>query len=523
MFIKRMRMSSNQSNNESINSSTMGTNIPYLAISMQLESSAREIHDTFEHLENTDFNAAEADLQESTSVALHLCKRKVLRPYFRLLAMLGWRPIIYPIAPEVTWYAKLFNAIYTLLVITLMIVGYVMQYASCFRQDGYPPYRNISDDQLIIKSNKWTTTTANSWGKPNNTSNSSLEFGSDPSSLKTVNLYKCSGNFISLYLIPDMLHLFAYLFVLHLMRTPECECLQNLLERVFLQSTRINGWFVAQKKLVQTLRTFLTLCVTWVLVSVLGHTIHIMIFQEMCFTWMQPNSDLIVKIMTAFTIFSLTWNDIVCAAIVTSYSVHCQLNISFIHNLVSGVREKRIDLQVIQIQYRIDIQFINFFLVYFQEFSKRVGESRKFIDYLNSEQALGVSLLIANFGCRAVVAIFGLLSQQIVVTSDAKIAVMVLISSVLWLSLLSVPVIQAVRLTNACQELRRIGHELRSRPFGYQETSQEDLDSLLLFTSNIQMEAKMLNIPIRASGVVSILLITTLIILFLGQINFVKF
>ena len=100
---------------------------------------------------------------------------------------------------------------------------------------------------------------------------------------------------------------------------------------------------------------------------------------------------------------------------------------------------------------------------------------------------------------------------------------MVLISSLLWLTLLSVPVIQAVRLTNCCQDLRRIGHELRSRPFGYQDTSQEDLDSLLLFTSNIKMEAKMLNIPIRASGVVAILLMTTLLILFLGQINFVKF
>ena len=347
MFIKRLRLSSSQSNNESINSPIgMGSNIPYLAISMQLESSAREIHDTFEHLENTDFNAAECDLQESTSVALHLCKRKVLRPYFRLLAMLGWRPIIYPIAPEVTWCAQIFNVIYTAIVFLLMIAGYIFQYASCFRQDGYPPYRNITNDRIITlnNNNKWTTTT-----KSVNYSDDELTTylsGVDSSPEEDSNLYKCSGNFVSLYLIPDMLHLFAYLFVFHLLRTPECECLQNLLERVFLQTTRINGWFIAQKKLVQTLRTFLWLCVTWVVLSVLGHIIHILYFQEMCFTWMQPNSDLIVKIMTAFTIFSLTWNDIVCASIVTSYSVHCQLNISYIYNLVSGVREKRIDFQV---------------------------------------------------------------------------------------------------------------------------------------------------------------------------------
>ncbi len=158
-----------------------------------------------------------------------------------------------------------------------------------------------------------------------------------------------------------------------------------------------------------------------------------------------------------------------------------------------------------------------------KEFSRRAEESRKFIDYLNSDQAIGVSLLIANFGCRAVVAMFGLLSQQIIVTTDIKTAVMVLTSSILWLSLLSVPVIQAVRLTNSCQNLRRIGHELRSRPFGYQDTSQDDLNSLLIYTSNIKMEAKMLSIPIRASGVLTILIITMFLILFLGQINVVKF
>lgn len=531
MFIKRLRQTSNQSNNETINGSTgrmsapasRSSSIPYLAISMQLESSAREIHDTFEHLDNTDLSVVETELQESTSVALHFCKRKVLRPYFRLLALLGWRPIFYPIAPEVTWYAKLFNVIYTALVIFLMLVGYVLQFASCFRQDGYPPYRNITNNQLIIDSNRRTTSSfVNTWYPENNSSepklkNTEIDWNKQFEA-KSSTQYECSGNFVSLYLIPDLLHFFSYLFVFHLMRTPECECLQNLLERVFLQTSRASGWVIAQKKLVQTLRTFLWLCVTWILVSVLGHTVHIMIFQEICFTWMQPNNEVIVKLMTAFTILSLTWNDIVCAAIITSYSVHCQLNISYIGNLVSGVREKRIDFKVMLFARHSILRIVNL-----KEFAKRVGESRKFINYLNSEQALGVSLLIANFGCRAVVAIFGLLSQQIVVTNDIKIAIMILISSLLWLSLLSVAVIQAVRLTNSCEDLRDIGHELRSRPFGYQDTPQEDLDSLLLFTSNTRLKAKMLNIPIRGSAVVSILVILMLVILFLGQINFVKF
>lgn len=501
-----MRLSSSRSYSESNN--TMATNIPHLAISMQLESSAREIQETFEHLESTSVHIGDGLLQESTSLALHLCKRKVLKPYFRLISMLGWRPIVYPIAPQVTWYAKLFNLFYTILVIICILTGYVFQFASCLRLDGYPAYIiNTTDDKVVIQSFYKHSTTHPLFQRisQNNTNSSDdspqMSDKYDDFVQQSKDL-KCSGNFISLYLVPDLLHLFAYLFVLQLMRTPECECLQNLLERVFLQATRISDWSVAHKKLVTTLRTFLWLCLTWVSISLLRHTLHIIVFQQISFTWIQPNSNLLYKIMIGFTLLSLTWNDIVCAAIVTTYSVHCQLNISYITNLVSSVREKRID---------------------FQEFSKRAEESRKFIDYLNTDQALGVSLLIANFGCRAFVALFGLLSQQILLTNEVKTTVIVLTSSVLWLSLLSVPVVQAVRLTNSCQNLRRIGHVLRSRPFGYQDTPQEDLDSLLIYTSNIKLEAKMLSIPIRAPGVLTILIIIIFMILFLGQINVVKF
>lgn len=150
-------------------------------------------------------------------------------------------------------------------------------------------------------------------------------------------------------------------------------------------------------------------------------------------------------------------------------------------------------------------------------------ESRKFVDYLNRDQALGVSLLLVNFGCRALVALYGLFSQQVDVTNDFKTAIVVMTSASLWISLLSVPVYQAVRLTKKCNELRSIGHELRARPFGYTNTSQDDLNSLLLYLSSLKMEAKMLHIPIRSSWLISILILGLLSILFFGQIGVLKF
>lgn len=160
--------------------------------------------------------------------------------------------------------------------------------------------------------------------------------------------------------------------------------------------------------------------------------------------------------------------------------------------------------------------------VFPQEFYKRIEESRKFLDYLNNDQALGVSLLQINIGCKLSVALFALLaSPQYAGWTPMALAV-VLLSIFFWLSLFAVPLIQAVRLTSACRELQKIGHELRSRPFGYQEAQQQDLDSLLLYTTTLSMEAKILHVPIRSSCVVIVCVLILIVILMMGQLGFLN-
>lgn len=157
-----------------------------------------------------------------------------------------------------------------------------------------------------------------------------------------------------------------------------------------------------------------------------------------------------------------------------------------------------------------------------QEFYKRIEESRKFIDYLNNDQALGVSLLQINVGCKLCVALYNLLASPQFTTWTPRTLAVVLVSIFFWLSLFAVPLIQAVRLTSACRELQKIGHELRSRPFGYQEAQQQDLDSLLLYTTTLNMEAKILHVPIRSSCVVIICVFCLLAVLMLGQLGFLN-
>lgn len=79
---------------------------------------------------------------------------------------------------------------------------------------------------------------------------------------------------------------------------------------------------------------------------------------------------------------------------------------------------------------------------------------------------------------------------------------------------------QAARLTNACSMIRAVGHEIRIRPFVYQTTPGEDLDSILLYTSSLKMCAKLFRIPIKGRYLCLLLTIGSISILTLGQCQF---
>ena len=160
----------------------------------------------------------------------------------------------------------------------------------------------------------------------------------------------CRGNFFALYFVPNLLHFLAYLSMFHLMRTPESEKLETLMERGFLQTTRTTGWILAHKKLVNSLRSFLWMCMAWFSLSIVIHGLIIatrLLTQDFILLWhVNIGYQWLVIFITAITVFSLTFNDLICAAIVTSYTVHAQLNISYIVNLCASIRERRIEFQV---------------------------------------------------------------------------------------------------------------------------------------------------------------------------------
>lgn len=130
---------------------------------------------------------------------------------------------------------------------------------------------------------------------------------------------------------------------------------------------------------------------------------------------------------------------------------------------------------------------------------------------------MGVFLLLVVFICK--ISIF--LYEMFFETIEMSKGFLMIISFLLWTGMTLVPLIQGVRLTGSCKELKRIGHEIRARPFGYHYMDRGELDSLLLYTSTLDMEAKVFHIPMRSSSLIIVFLIFIAFLPLLGQINII--
>lgn len=97
---------------------------------------------------------------------------------------------------------------------------------------------------------------------------------------------------------------------------------------------------------------------------------------------------------------------------------------------------------------------------------------------------------------------------------------MSVINVILWVLIALAPFVQAARLTTACSMIQSIGHEVRVRPFVYQGTSGEDLDSILLYTSSLKMCARLFRVPVTGRYLCLFLTIGSIIVLTLGQCHF---
>ncbi|XP_076167924.1 uncharacterized protein LOC143147001 isoform X2 [Ptiloglossa arizonensis] len=404
----------------------------------------------------------------STSAVLHYCKHKILRPYLRLLGVMGLRPMSSDDSDRYSCYCILVN-FHTFQVTIFMCIGYVLQYMACFRRDRGFCYKTLPVELQIV---------------PNTNEEHMQE-------------KICFGNIVFSYFVPSILHLVAYLYTVYLFRVKENEQLQNLMERAFLLSSNpVNRG--NQRKLVQILWLFIALSVVWIIMALI--TVNVLMAREsIMFQWLEKSPYQVKITLKVFLIVCTLWHDMVQGTIITSYCLQGQLLLAHLYFLRGKLLHHTSPV--------ID-------------WMREICEFKKLLKYFNDELGPAVCIYtVVNLSWATAGAIWLLQYDN----SDAQnnpVTWIGIVNVILWILISIAPFIQAARLTTACSMIQSIGHEVRIRPFVYQCTPGEDLDTILLYTSSLKMCARLFRVPITGRYLCLLLTISSILILTLGQCQF---
>ncbi|XP_063972593.1 uncharacterized protein LOC135160208 isoform X2 [Diachasmimorpha longicaudata] len=403
----------------------------------------------------------------STSAVLHYCKCKILMPYLRLLWVMGLRPTSTD-SESYSCYSVLAN-IHTVQVTIFMCIGYVLQYMACFRRDRGFCYKLLPVQYEQIEN------------------------------ITRTQAYEqiCYGNAVFSYLIPSVLHLVAYLYTVYLFRIKENEQLQNLMERAFLLSSNpVNRG--NQKKLVRILWLFIGLSVVWMTMALV--TVNVLMARgTILFQWLDHSPEHFKKLSKVLLIICTLWHDMVQGTIITSYCLQGQLLVAHLNFLKAKLLQNTLPAL---------------------DWMKEILEFKKLLKYLNNDLAPAVCIYTVVNLAWAIAGTAWLLEYDTIDSTASPVPYFSIINVILWVLIAMAPFLQAARLSTACSMIQNLGHEVRVRPFVYQTTPGEDLNTILLYTSSLKMCARLFRVPITGRYLCLLLTIASIMLLVMGQCHF---
>lgn len=391
---------------------------------------------------------------EPTSAILDYCKRKFLRPYVQILGLVGIRPM----SVDTTAFQAFISHLQTVIIFTLLCIGYFLQYFASFRRDrGFNHSRGIEKTVTIERSGYKEA-------------------------------YDC-GELLFVYIIPAALHVCGFMSAVWVFRMADNEQLQNLVERVFLMSN-------APRKLCIALWMFVLGGAVWIgflcaYVVLLSNAQS----NQMNIQWYEnPNTTVqaVVKVSLISTIFV---HDLVQMIILISYCIECYLLKLHLYNLKDKL-----------IQHTIETL----------DWMREVLEFRKLLSHLNQKVATPICFFTVLNLCYAFAGLIYLF-RNYDFQGPVKIFSLSIANLMMWLILGLAPFFAAASVTRACKVTQASGHQIRVRPFVYHNTPSEDLDSTLMFASSLNMSAKLYRMPIFISYLCFSILIVSLVILTLGM------
>lgn len=153
------------------------------------------------------------------------------------------------------------------------------------------------------------------------------------------------------------------------------------------------------------------------------------------------------------------------------------------------------------------------FPLYLQE----VLEFRKLLDRLNNHVSIPVSFFIVMNLAYASAGFVFMFRDFDFHYSALKVVILNFTNVILWLILGLLPFFMAASLTQACQSVKANGHQIRVRPFVYHNTSTDDLNSMLMFASSLDMSAKLFRMPIQSNYLCFAILVISIVVLTMGM------
>ncbi|XP_065887314.1 uncharacterized protein [Dysidea avara] len=390
----------------------------------------------------------------SVTETLEACNRTIVAPYLALLKLIGWRKFTSATKLHEPLARKVLNFAYPLIAVLILVITFTEQVMWCF-------------DRALVHNHK---------------TNGSFYF------------IECRDHLITSYILPDILILSSYVFGLYTFRVTYPEYLVTLIEKVFLYYVNTDGKYT-QRRLLISLRIILFIGIGWLIFSVAVNVLRILSLQllssDTYIHWFTsynrsylietynsgnpPQSELL-ELRVFFAIISLVGlalTDFFYIALVINYSVQCQLIFFAISATIYKLCSTRS---------RVD------------DAIKEIKPLQDFLKVLNGRYSSLISLELFVFIGACVQSFIKLKELE----SGELLAIATGVCSVVeWSCYVALIAIQAVQVTTVCSKLKHVGLELRTRPFMYSQVQQLELDSFLLYTSSITMDARLVHIPMK--------------------------
>lgn len=293
---------------------------------------------------------------------------------------------------------------------------------------------------------------------------------------------KCSDHIASSFIMLDILLVMTYLYGLFIFRIRQHEDLSGLTEKVFCTIEEKES-----KKLSASMLFFLMLGILWIgysigvsIMRIFVHGLNKEVELEFLKKYGNDSTEIKIAMLTTAQIGFIVI-DVAYASVVVNYAMQCQLIVYSINNIGGRIRTKATTIDRI---------------------IKEVCDVKVCLSKINGHLSRATGAIMFIFLYSSVSSLYSL--QQLKPDDDDLVlaAITGFLSSIQWTVWLVIPLIQAARVTHAGTQLKEKAMEIRSRPFLYMNAPQIELDSLIIYCSNVHLKAKLLSIPISPSLVV---------------------